>query len=101
SAIVFVRGEFAWPFAMAPSLLLRPPMHHRLKGAALMLLSGLDADGNGDAVSLDDHVDLGAETAPRAAQRMICWLNEMRPLTAKQPSLGPVTPSRRITGDQQ
>lgn len=98
TAVAFVGDEFAGPFAMAPSLPLRAAMHHRFKGAALMLLAGLDADGDRDAVPLNDHVDLGAEAASRAAQRMIWWLNEMRSLAAEQPCLGGVTRSCCIAG---
>jgi hypothetical protein len=64
-------------------------------------LDGLDADGYGNAVSLDDWVDLGAEAAPRTAQRMVWRLKEMRSLAADQPRLGPVTRSRCITGGAQ
>lgn len=88
AAVAFVGDEITGPFAMAKMLPLCATMHHRFKGPALMLLAGLDADGDGDAVAFDDEVDLGAESAPRASQRMVRWLNEMRSLAAEQAGFG-------------
>ena len=52
----------------------------------LVRLSGRDVDAQDGAVSITNEVDLGAEAAARASERMVMWLLELRPLAAAQSS---------------
>jgi hypothetical protein len=49
-------------------------------------LTGRDVDAQDGAVSITDEVDLGAEAAARATERMVMWLLELRLLAAAQSS---------------
>ena len=50
-----------------------------------MRLAGRDVDGNDETMAITHQVDLGAESAPRAPERMIMRLLQLRLLTSAQP----------------
>ena len=81
--------------ALVAGHLFRPPrvtgparavgaVEDRFEGAGVVSLAGRDENGQNCPCSVADEVDLGAEAASRAAQRMVCRFIELRTLRAAQ-----------------
>lgn len=62
-----------------------------------MRLAGRDVDGHDETMAITHQVDLGAESTPRAPERMLRRLLQLRRLASAQPPRGapPFSPLRR------
>ena len=83
--VPLVGRESPRPTALAPAAVHQPTRHRGLERSALMPLTGCDMDRDDETVAIADQMDLRAEPAPGAPQRMVRRLLHLRRLRAAQP----------------
>ena len=73
-AVPLVGSEATWPTTLAAPAVNQSTRHRGLERLALMPLSGGDMDRDDETVAVADQMDLRAEPASGASQRMVRWL---------------------------
>jgi hypothetical protein len=76
--IPFIPCQPARPTTFPAPTVNESPRHGRLKGFTLVRLPGRDVDGDDEAVGLTHQMDLGPVAAPRATERMVLRLLQLR-----------------------